>query len=67
MYVVLLVTMYCVLIAPSFAPQANLQQISSNPKTNTITISIPEVDDSGGPVRYIFNVSSNNMCYSVIM
>lgn len=53
-------------LAPSFASQANLQQISSNALANIITVSVPEVDDSGGPVRYILQLSSNKMYYSIV-
>ena len=40
-------------IAPGYDPQtANLQQISSNASANTITVFIPQADESGGRVRY---------------
>ena len=39
-------------LAPSFGSQSVLQQVSSNASANTIIVSIPRVDESGGPIRY---------------
>ena len=41
-----------VFLAPSFDSQSLLQQVTSNASANTITVSIPPIDDSGGPIRY---------------
>lgn len=39
--------------APSFDSQTILQQVSSNASANTITVTIPQIDASSGPVRYV--------------
>ena len=41
-----------VFLGPSFDSQTTLQQVGSNASTNTITVSIPQIDDSDGPIRY---------------
>ena len=46
------IVLYALFLAPSFDSQTALQQVSSNPSTNTITVSIPQIDDSDGPIRY---------------
>ena len=46
---------YIVFLAPSFDSQTLLQQVTSSTSANTITISIPQIDDSGGPIRYSLN------------
>ena len=43
---------HCILcLAPSFSADIMLRQISSDASTNTITVSIPQIDESGGPIR----------------
>ena len=52
MYIILLY--YVLLIAaPSFSSDIVLKQVSSNPSSNTITVSLPIFDESAGPIRYI--------------
>jgi len=60
--------MYCSYItlfsAPSFDSDAVLKQISSDESANTITVSLPKIDESNGPVRYanihaVFYISKN--------
>ena len=46
---------YIVFLAPSFDSQTLLQQVTSSTSANTITISIPQIDDSSGPIRYSLN------------
>ena len=42
-------------LVPLFNPNIVLHQVSSNASANTITVSIPQIDDSGGPIRYSLN------------
>lgn len=44
--------MFCVLLVPSFVSQAKLEQITSNALASTITVSMPQIDESSGPIRY---------------
>ena len=48
----LYIASYC-FIEPSFDSQTKLEQISSSALANTITVSIPQIDNSGYPIRYI--------------
>ena len=56
-------------LAPSFNSQtALLQQISSNASSNTITVFIPQVDDSGNSIRYVNTITyGNEKCIYVTM
>ena len=45
--------MCCVSLAPSFDSQTVLEQISSDASTNTITVSIPQIVESSGTIRYV--------------
>ena len=51
-FAVLLIHLLIIFLAPSFDSKTVLQQITSNASANTITVYIPHVDDSDGPVRY---------------
>jgi len=42
-------------LAPSFSTDIMLRQISSNASANTITVSIPEIDESDGPIRLVID------------
>ena len=43
-------------IAPSFDSRAVLEQISSNASANTITVFIPQIEDSDSPIRYLMYI-----------
>ena len=43
---------FTVFLVPSFDSKTVLQLITSNSSANTITVYIPLIDDSGGPIRY---------------
>ena len=51
-YDIIYITLHIVFLAPSFDSPTVLHQISSSASTNTITVTIPQIDDSGGPIRY---------------
>ena len=42
-------------LAPSFDSQTVLQQVSSNASANTITVFMPQIDNSDGPIRYTYS------------
>ena len=48
----LLIHLLTIFLAPSFDSKTALQQITSDASENTITVYIPHIDDSGGPIRY---------------
>ena len=49
---IVIVILICCIPVPSFDAQTVLQQVSFNASTNTITVFIPRIDDSDGPIRY---------------
>ena len=51
-YDIIYITLYIVFLAPSFDSPTVLRQISSSASANTITVTIPQIDDSSGPIRY---------------
>ena len=48
--------MHNLFLAPSFDSKTVLHEITSNATINTITVYIPTIDDSDGPVRYALRV-----------
>lgn len=53
-------------LAPSFDTKNALQQITSDASASTITVYIPQIDDSDGPIRYcyMYYMCSNNEVYA---
>jgi len=42
-----------VFLAPSFGSDVVLRQVSSNPSANTISVSLPTIDERDGPIRWV--------------
>ena len=53
--------------APSFTADVMLRQISSNASANTITVSIPEIDESDGPIRLGKGVRKHILILTIIL